>query len=352
MKFVTKAPTRIDLAGGTLDLWPIHHSLRGAMTINCAIACWAKTTIEIADARDRDQAKKFQISSLDQNWQEHWADYESSLASRFVLLAEILATLWHKDLPGLSITTEALSPKGAGLGGSSALGVAISHGLLTARASLDPTWQIWPEGKIVDFVRNVEARIINAPAGVQDHWAAVRGGVNILSFKDEAVLVETLPGALAEDLNRRMVLIYTGSSRDSAMNNWIIFKNFYDGHKETRFLLAEIAKCSQQCAEALRGGSIENALQASREEWQLRQGLWPSITTPEFHKISQAAQAAGADFSRFCGAGGGGVMAVFGPASVQQSVAKACQEAGGKLLESQISDAGVNTVLLGVKLSG
>lgn len=344
MKFVTKAPTRIDLAGGTLDLWPIHHSLRGATTINCAIACWAKVTIEIPEASNATEARKFHISSVDQKWQEQWADFESSMASRFVLLAEILATLWHKDLPGLTISTEALSPKGAGLGGSSALGVAISHGLLTARSSLDPQWQVWPEAKIVDFVRNVEARIINAPAGVQDHWAAVRGGVNILRFEDEGISVETLPGALAKDLNRRMVLVYTGSSRDSAMNNWIIYKNFYDGHKETRFLMAEIAKWSQQCAEALKGGSIQQALAASRQEWQLREGLWPSITTPEFHQISQAARAAGADFSRFCGAGGGGVMAVFCRADEQQAVAKACQNAGGILLDSQISDVGVSTV--------
>ena len=42
---VIKSPTRVDLAGGTLDLWPLYNFVGGAVTINIAIDIM--TTAEI-----------------------------------------------------------------------------------------------------------------------------------------------------------------------------------------------------------------------------------------------------------------------------------------------------------------
>ena len=56
---------------------------------------------------------------------------------------------------------------------------------------------------------------------------------------------------------------------------------------------------------------MECSLQISQEEWRLRKNLWENIETPETVWIDQTAKTYGASFSRVCGAGGGGVMAVF-----------------------------------------
>ncbi len=46
MRIVTSAPTRIDLAGGTIDIWPLYLFHPGAQTLNAAISLRAQATIE------------------------------------------------------------------------------------------------------------------------------------------------------------------------------------------------------------------------------------------------------------------------------------------------------------------
>lgn len=42
----SSAPTRIDLAGGTIDIWPLYLFHGGAETVNVAIDLYAKCRIE------------------------------------------------------------------------------------------------------------------------------------------------------------------------------------------------------------------------------------------------------------------------------------------------------------------
>src|SRR4029450_9026530 len=46
VRIVTSAPTRIDLAGGTLDIWPLYRFHPGAQTVNAAISLRARATLE------------------------------------------------------------------------------------------------------------------------------------------------------------------------------------------------------------------------------------------------------------------------------------------------------------------
>src|SRR5260370_39101636 len=42
----SKAPTRVDFAGGTLDIWPLYLFHPGAVTVNAAISLYASCVIE------------------------------------------------------------------------------------------------------------------------------------------------------------------------------------------------------------------------------------------------------------------------------------------------------------------
>lgn len=46
MRIVTSAPTRIDLAGGTIDIWPLYLFHPGAQTLNAAISLRARAVLE------------------------------------------------------------------------------------------------------------------------------------------------------------------------------------------------------------------------------------------------------------------------------------------------------------------
>src|SRR5260370_9938999 len=48
----SKAPTRVDFAGGTLDIWPLYLFHPGAVTVNAAISLYASCVIETYPSSD------------------------------------------------------------------------------------------------------------------------------------------------------------------------------------------------------------------------------------------------------------------------------------------------------------
>jgi D-glycero-alpha-D-manno-heptose-7-phosphate kinase len=329
-----RAPTRVDLAGGTLDLWPIHHLLDHKATVNVGVTLDAR--VEVAESNDG----RFHFNSQDQN-AVFSGEFAAATASRELpLIGLLLQALWRPDLPRLTIVTSAKSPAGAGLGGSSCLGITVAAALWRARQSVEDCGPL-DEDALVRTVQDVEARLIHAPTGVQDYWGGVRGRVNVLSFPFGRTIVDTLPPASLEGLADELLLCFTGKSRASAINNWEIFKRLFDGDRELLAIFNRIGSVAEQCGLAVRDGDYAKALYLSQQEWRLRVQLWPNIETVETRRLDQAARAAGARFSRVCGAGGGGVMAVFAPAATHDAVKSAMREHGGVILSAGVADYGL-----------
>ncbi len=330
----SSAPTRVDLAGGTIDLWPIHQLLDAPATVNVAVTLPASVELEV----QADQRFTFVSDDQGRQWQGDFAD--AVRQDVLPLLGLFVQAQWHKDLPGLRIRTAAKSPAGAGLGGSSTLSIALLGALRAARAHFESTPEL-SHHQLVAIAQDVEARIILAPTGVQDYWGAVRGGVNILTYPAGGVDVDTrLPSTLS-GLADGLILCFSGQSRASAINNWEIFKRVFDGDKVVLERLNAIADCSRQCAIAVRQGSVADLLKHSRAEWDVRRQLWPNIVTDKTEQLHAAAVSAGALYTRVCGAGGGGVMAILSPPAKKPAVISALQKAGGHVLDASIAERGL-----------
>src|SRR5262244_663513 len=85
MRITAKAPTRIDFAGGTLDLWPLYLFFDGATTINAAINLFARATLESLPSTkieliSRDQ----QQSQVAERWEELDPNGTLALLARIV----------------------------------------------------------------------------------------------------------------------------------------------------------------------------------------------------------------------------------------------------------------------------
>jgi D-glycero-alpha-D-manno-heptose-7-phosphate kinase len=338
MKVTATAPTRVDLAGGTLDLWPIHNLLPKRATVNVAVSLNATATVELTGT------KRFHFKSIDQNMEDFGTFEEILCSSKSRLMALLLQSVWNKDLPAVSITTAATSPAGAGLGGSSCLAVTILKALWGAKAEIQKTSHEPNEEGLVRCAQDVESVVIHAPTGVQDYWGAVRGGLNILNYKFGETLVETMPATHWETAGFKILCCYSGKSRASAINNWEIFKRIFDGDTALLKNMMEIGEVSLQCADALRSKNWEGVLSASGVEWSLRKKLWPAVETSETKKIDIATKNAGAHFSRVCGAGGGGVMAVFAPKERVANVISAMADAGGTYLDVTVGAPGLRVI--------
>ena len=338
LKVSARAPTRIDLAGGTLDLWPIHHLLDKKATVNVGITLDAQ--VELTGSRDA----RFRLHSQDQDLRFEGSFEEACATKDLPLIGLLLKALWRADLPALTIVTAAKSPAGAGLGGSSCLGITVAGALRKAREQLDPKLRALDEHELVRTVQDVEARLIHSPTGVQDYWGAVRGGVNVIRFPFGRTEVTTFPPEALLGLADELVVCYSGRSRQSAINNWEIFKRLFDGDRDLLAIFNRIGATAEQCGTAVEDGDLARALHLSQLEWDMRLRLWPAIETAETKRLDHAAKGAGARFSRVCGAGGGGVMAIFTPPDRRLKVEGALREAGGVILDASASPHGLSVV--------
>lgn len=322
------SPTRVDLAGGTLDIAPLTQILKVKKTVNFGISLYASVTV-------RSSSGGFVLKSIDQgvSLKGNWLEIGSQ--GKLPLLERILHHFWHPELPPLEIEVQAMSPAGAGLGGSSCLGIAMASALLAARAASGMPWPL-DEKQLVQHVQDLETSVIRVPTGCQDYWGGLRGGVNIISYPPGGVEVETLREGRADQLQRMLILCYSGVSRASGTNNWAIFKKAFDGDRETLGILEQIGEISEELAQCVRGESWSEVFRLSQKEWQLRTRLWSDIETAETKRISLSAEKAGAHLVRICGAGGGGVMAVFAPQELHAKVRKALEEAGGRILDGNV----------------
>lgn len=338
-KIIATAPTRVDLAGGTLDLWPIHNLLERKATVNVAVSLAA--TVEVTPSNDG----KFHFISEDQHMTDSGDLASMRRSPKLFLFGLLLGAFWTEELPAVTITTRAKSPAGAGLGGSSCLAVAFCRAVAEARHHFDKGYMVPTEEVIVRTAQDVESRVIHAPTGVQDYWGGIRGGINILEYPFGTTNVTTISGKILEDQDFKILCCYSGKSRASAINNWEIFKRIFDGDKTLLAKIAAIGNEAADCAEAVLEQNWKDAIAASRREWQLRLALWPAVETMETKKIDVAAREAGALFTRVCGAGGGGVMGVICPVDRVQKIITSMTNAGGQHMDVVVGGPGLTVTL-------
>ena len=277
-KLHAKIPTRIDLAGGTLDISPLYHILEKKMTINLAVGVYARVELDVG-------TKDFQLCSEDQKITVEGSFEEICSSPKLPLLSLYAKQLWNSKLPCFHLRTSAESPAGAGLGGSSALSVAVCGIIAKAREKIDG-FKFESDDHFIRYVQDTETKLIRVPTGCQDYWGAFKGGYNIIKFPPGKTLVENHPYSIC-NLSDFLTLCFSGKSRASGINNWEVFKKAFDGDENIISSLNEIGSITEQLATSLLKGDLDGALSLSKKEWQARTHLWPKIETPETQKLDK-----------------------------------------------------------------
>lgn len=326
MPIVTSAPTRIDLAGGTLDIWPLYLFHPGAQTINAAISLRARASVE---TRTDD---RIVIRSLDTGVTieaGHWRDLRDRRELR------LLALLCHFfEAHGLTLTTSCESPAGAGIAGSSALNVAVCAALAEWRRT-----HYEPEA-LLQIAMNVEAQAIAVPTGVQDYRPALYGGIAAVELDVDGVRRVPLAVDPAE-LERRLVLCYTGEPRNSGTNNWEIMKKHIDGDPHVGDCFDRIRDAAAAMRTALTAAEWDGVGRAMADEWDTRKRLAPGVSTPAIDALIGRAAGAGAQGAKVCGAGGGGCLLCFGPPDRRGAIRGALAAGGARLLDFRLEPHGL-----------
>jgi D-glycero-alpha-D-manno-heptose-7-phosphate kinase len=322
----SSAPTRIDLAGGTLDIWPLYLFHEHAQTINAAISLRARCTLQPRAGRgltivSGDTGRRVDV--------EHWSELRDNTELR--LLGRLLH---HFQAESLEVHTRSESPVGAGIAGSSALNIAVCGALAawTGRPLADDA--------ILQIAMNVEAQAIDVPTGVQDYRPALYGGVSAVELGVEGIRRVALR-VEAADLERRLVLAYTGATRNSGINNWEVTKRHIDGDREVQGRFARIRDIAGAMRAALEQGDWPEVGRQVAAEWDNRKGLAPGVTTPAIDRMIAAARDAGAYGGKVCGAGGGGCVFCLGEPDRVPAMRTALEAHGGALLDFHLEPDGL-----------
>ena len=252
---------------------------------------------------------------------------------------------------GFSMKVSTQGPTiGGGLGGSSSLLISILKALAK--------WQ----GKTcslreqVELAVNIETALLGTPAGSQDHYPALSGGISILHYGFSGVKQELLaPTSLPWDFADLSLLVYSGKAHHSGTNNFeVISRACYEGiqgvassptqkdlsqkdlppqglsKENTLVLLKELKAISFDVAEALRQGKKENLSPLFHREYAVRTRLNPAFESKEIKDLQQwVIEKGGAEAVKICGAGGGGCLFVW-CASIEKKkkVEHLCREKG------------------------
>ena len=325
------APTRIDLAGGTVDLWPLYLLIDQAATVNIAIDLYTEAAIDLSpdDAwhvRERESGRSVSAGSPDELVHMEGAEIAGRLLAFFA-----------PDHP-LTLTIHSEAPPQAGLGASSSLGISIAgalNGLTGFRyGSLE----------LIDIVKDVEVELLRTMTGAQDHYPPVFGGAACLWWQKLGHRREALP-VDAEAFRERFLLAYSHQPHRSGATNWEVVKRFIEGDGATVAAVERSGRIAVAVRDALVAADLNRVAKLIGEDWQARREMAPAVSSPELEELIAAAQEGGATAAKVCGAGGGGCMLLAVESGKRNKVVNAVVEAGGSVLEYDLAPRGLELLI-------
>ena len=335
---VARAACRVDLAGGTMDMWPLYLFHPGSVVVNIAISIM--TTCRIFPHA----SGTIELVSLDTGLADSFRNMQALRDARHMnhaLAIHLLRFFYPESEPasGFRLETHSESPAGAGISGSSALMIACSSAL--ARF----TGRKLSAEQVREIAQNVEAQLIRVPTGCQDYYPALYGGVSAIELDVDGIHRHAIDCDL-DEVDRRFVLAYTGAPRESGINNWEVFKRHIDGDARIFRNFESIAEIARAMRISVTGADWPQVGRLLREEWKLRRTNAPAIATPLIDELIAVARRNGALGGKVCGAGGGGCVLFLVAPDARARVERTLVAAGARLLPFAVARRGVTVARL------
>lgn len=353
-----KSPTRIDLAGGTLDMWPLYNFVGEALTINLAVSIYTYASLIFTKKLyNRVQERSF-FEEMNETYpfsQQEWANLKQHLTrdSLYVIdlsdvkyfktfyTADELLSCTDKELDYIKplirhfkpdpfyLKLKSESPVGGGLGGSSSLMIS----MLKAFHQLQHL-HIDSADKLVYLAHNLESQILKTPTGTQDYYPAVSGGIHFLNYGAAEIISENI--TLREiPIQNNISIIYTGRSHHSGLNNFEVLKAAVEGNQTVLSALRELHVIAKNMKQVLQGKNWSELPALFERERHERLKLTPHFSSPEIQKLIQLCEQKNLGTLKICGAGGGGCVFVWHNPEDRLRLKNEVEVLGQKVLEAR-----------------
>jgi D-glycero-alpha-D-manno-heptose-7-phosphate kinase len=287
---VTRTPFRISFAGGGSDL-PAYYREEPGMVLSAAINRYVYLTVK------KGFADNYRVSYSRTELPGAIDDIEHPIVRE--CLKAVPAPV------GLEIVSIADLPAQTGMGSSSSFTV----GLLGALHALNG--RLVSAEQLASLACEIEIERLGEPIGKQDQYIAAYGGLQFIQFMPNGrVFVDPVICAqhTRSELNRRLLLFYTGATREAKS----VLQKQNSRTAANRSNLRDLCRIAGFMREVIVSGKDLNAFgRLLHDAWMLKKSLETSISTPLIDEAYQAATAAGALGGKVLGAGGGGFLLFF-----------------------------------------
>ncbi|MFQ6097268.1 MAG: hypothetical protein ACE5O2_06020 [Armatimonadota bacterium] len=299
----SKAPVRILDLGGWTDTRFAQH---GAV-LNFAVDLFAHTVITHAETANERHAGdpslngRISIRALDfgtgvEIEEGREIEYDGTLdllkaaVKRMGVTGQVEGLVWTDTPPGCGVGTSA----------------AVSVCLIEALSRLNGTHLL--QHQVAQLAQALETQELGLECGVQDQYAAAYGGISFMEIEYPRTHVSPVrvPDSTVNELNERLLLVYTGESRLSDQVHRRVIEHYEAGEPGTVAAMETLRETPIAAKNALRAGDFAALAEAINANWEAQKKLHPSITTDLIQKAFEVAFRAGAAAGKANGAGGGG----------------------------------------------
>ena len=319
-----RAPLRISFSGGGTDL-PPYPEERGGLVLTATIARYAYASLRSL------QERFLKVNSRDFKTIVHFAlDEPLVYDGKLDLIKACLNRLMPESTPesnGAELYLESDVPAGSGLGGSSSLVVAAIGALCRwSHLSLD-------KYKMAHLAWEIERKDVGIPGGMQDQYAAVFGGFNLIEFYGPGKVVVNplrVESHIVNELQYNLLMVYMGSRT----SDHIIEEQMSGYIKRQSNVLEAMDRMKEltiDAKNALLTGRLNELGAILHEEWLQKKRTAASVTTARIDEMYEEARRLGAIGGKVSGAGGGGFMFLYCPFDRKPAVAERLTQMGGEV---------------------
>lgn len=299
MNSQVSCPLRVDISGGTLDLWPLYCLInKKCYTITTAIDIYTTATytksddVITLDIRDLNIEAKFKTLY----------DLLQRQDDKLRLFVKLFEHFQPKDL--FTFTTKSDSPIGGGLGGSSSL---LISAIECMENLTDTKLNVLQK---VTLASNIESYVLGKPAGTQDYFAPIlKSGITAINYSTSGIAYETFE--LSNEFKNNFMLVYTGQPHNSGINNWDVFSKAINGDKDTLKTLEDLADISAEVYKGVKTKNLSNLCELLKLEFNARVKLSKAFTSEAIFEIANVVNEFKDSAVKICGAGGGGCVMIY-----------------------------------------
>jgi D-glycero-alpha-D-manno-heptose-7-phosphate kinase len=337
MKYISRAPLRIGLAGGGTDVAPYCDIYSGAV-LNATIDLFATVTLIPRDDNkvifyDLNSEVKFEFEAKEK------LEDNPEIGLQIGVYNRIVKDYSNKVLP-CEIITAIDAPTGSGLGTSSTLVIAM--------IGVFVEWLKLPLGEydIAQLGVSIERKDLQLVGGKQDQYAATFGGFNFMEFyKENRIIVNPLrikPSVLKE-LEFHLLLFYTQTNRESAKIIEVQKANVERQEKDAIEATHQLKDLAYKMKEAILKEELYKIGEVLGLAWENKKLLADGISNRMIEDIYETAIKAGSSGGKISGAGGGGYIFFYCPGNSRFNVIKALKAIGITQQKYTFQSTGLDT---------